>query len=167
MVVVGVAGYHLNFGQTGKQPNEKFFETAILNEISRSGEDSADLYGMLGDLYFGRNSFEQAVSAYRTALGMDPDSAIVLNNYAWLLATCEDPAYRNPKQALDLGRRAAAIEQSPHILDTLAESLFINGQIDAAIDAATTALALAKTNRAYYTGQLERFQAARENPVQK
>ena len=165
MVVVGVAGYQLNFGQTGRQLNEKFFETAILNEISRNGESNAGLYGMLGDLYLGRSSFSQAVAAYRTALDLDPHSAIVLNNYAWLLATCEDPAYRNPEQALDLARKAAAIEQSPYILDTLAESLFVNGRIAEAVDAAISALELAKTNRAYYNGQLEKFQAARVNPI--
>ena len=165
MVVVGVAGYQLNFGQTGRQLNEKFFETAILNEISRNGESNAGLYGMLGDLYLGRSSFSQAVAAYRTALDLDPHSAIVLNNYAWLLATCEDPAYRNPEQALDLARKAAAIEQSPYILDTLAESLYVNGRITEAVEAATSALELAKTNRAYYNGQLEKFQAARVNPV--
>jgi Zn-dependent protease with chaperone function len=167
MLVVGIAGYQLNFGQTGKRLNEKFFETAILNEISSNGESNAGLYGMLGDLYFGRSSFEQAKSAYQTALEMDPDSAIVLNNYAWLLATCDDPTYRNPEQALELARRAAAIEQSPHVLDTLAESLFINGRIADAIDAAVSALEQAKSNRAYYNGQLEKFQAARDNPIEK
>ena len=165
MLVVGIAGYQLNFGQTGKRLNEKFFETAILNEISRDGESNAGLYGMLGDLYFGRGNFEQAVSAYETALGIDPNNAIVLNNYAWLLATGEDPAFRNPELALALAFKAAAIEQSAHIMDTLAESLFVNGRIDEAIDAAMTALSLAKTNRAYYNGQLEKFRAARDNPV--
>lgn len=164
IVVVGVAGYQLNFGQTGKQLNEKFFETAILNEISRNGDGNAGLYGMLGDLYLGRSSFGQAVTAYQTALDLDPHSPIVLNNYAWLLATCEDPAYRNPEQALDLARKAVAIERSPHVLDTLAESLYVNGRIAEAVDAATTALELAKTNRAYYSGQLEKFQAARVDP---
>ena len=162
MLVVGVAGYQLNFGQTGKQLNEKFFETAILNEISRNGDNKAGLYGMLGDLYLGRSSFGQAVTAYQRALDMDPRSAIVLNNYAWLLATCEDPAYRDAEKALDLARKAAAIERSPHILDTLAESLYVNGRTAEAVDTAKSALELAKTNRAYYNGQLEKFQAARE-----
>jgi Zn-dependent protease with chaperone function len=165
MLVVGVAGYQLNFGQTGKRLNEKFFETAIQNEIRRDSEGNAGLYGMLGDLYFGRNSYEQAVSAYRTALDLDPSSAIVLNNFAWLLATCENPAYRNPQLALELASRAAAIERSPHVLDTLAESLYINGRVAEAIEAAEAALEAATSNRAYYNGQLEKFQAARDNPI--
>jgi Zn-dependent protease with chaperone function len=163
MILVGVIGYQLNFGKAGKQLSDKFFETAILNEIARDGAGSAGLFGMLGDLYFGRGSFEQAVPAYLRALELEPDNAIVLNNYAWLLATCDDLTYRDPQQALQLARRAAAVEQSPHIMDTLAESLFINGHIDDAIDIAKTAVTLAKTNRAYYNGQLEKFQAARDN----
>jgi len=163
--LVGIAGYQLNFGQAGKRLNEKFFETVILKEISRGNADNAGLYGMLGDLYFGRGSFEQAVSAYRSALESEPENALVLNNYAWLLATCEDSSFRDPKLALELAQRAAAIEPSPHVMDTLAESLFINGRVDEAIAAATTARSLAKTNLQYYNGQLEKFQAARDNPV--
>jgi Tfp pilus assembly protein PilF len=116
-------------------------------------------------LYFGRDSFGEAVSAYRSALEMEPDNAIVLNNYAWLLATSQDPAFRDAAQALTLARQAAAIEQSAHIMDTLAESLYQNGLVDEAIQAATSARSLANTNRAYYNGQLEKFQAARDNPV--
>ena len=69
------------------------------------------------------------------------------------------------KKALDLSRRAAAIDPSPHVMDTLAESLYANGYVDEAIQAAETALSTAKSNRAYYDGQLERFRAARDNPV--
>jgi len=162
MVLVGIVGYQLNFGQTGKQLNEKFFETVILKELTRGGGNKSSLYGMLGDLYFSRNSFDQAVSAYRSALELEPDNALVLNNYAWLLATCEDPTYRDPQLALILARKAAALEPSAHVMDTLAESLFINGHIDEAVAAATTARSLAKTNLSYYGDQLKRFQAARK-----
>jgi hypothetical protein len=162
IVLVGIAGYQLNFGQAGKRLNEAFFETVILKELSRGRAENAGLYGMLGDLYFGRGSFEQAVSAYRDALKLEPENALVLNNYAWLLATCEEPSFRDPGLALDLARKAAALEQSPHVMDTLAESLFINGKVDEAIAAATTARSLARTNLKYYDGQLEKLQTARE-----
>lgn len=165
LVLVGMIGYQLNFGQSGKRLNEKFFETAIRNEISRNDGNNAELYTMLGDLYFGRNSFQQAIMAYRTALGQQPESAIVLNNYAWLLATCEDPVFRDPTLALQLAQQAAAIEKSPHILDTLAEALFVNGRITEAIDAGTAALDSAKTNHAYYQKQLAKFQSAMGKPV--
>jgi tetratricopeptide (TPR) repeat protein len=162
LILVGIAGLQLNFGQTGKHLNEKFFETAIQNEISRNQGNNADLYGMLGDLYFERNDFKEAQKAYRTALKLEPDSAIILNNYAWLLATCEDDEIRNPETALAFAQKAATIEPSAHVMDTLAEALFINGKTAEAVDAAKTALESAKTNRSYYKRQLEKFQAASE-----
>ncbi len=165
MVGVGLMGYQLNFGQTGRQLNEKVFETAILHEIENGGENRAGLYGLLGDLYFGRRQYAQAVAAYQNALQMEPGSAIVLNNFAWLLATCGDPSYRDPTRALALAERAAAIEKAPHVLDTLAESLYLNGRIPQAIQAAEAALEMAKTNRAYYQGQLDKFRAALESPT--
>ncbi len=164
MVVVGIAGYQLNYGQTGKRLNEKFFETVILNEIERSGGGRAELYSMLGDLYLAGDNFEQAASAYDSALELKPDSAIALNNYAWLLATAPDPAFRKPELALALARRAAAIERSAHVMDTLAESFFVNGQVAEAVEAGTIALELARTNRAYYRRQLEKFEAEMETP---
>ena len=165
MSMVGIAGYQLNFGQTGKTLNDKFFETAILNALSHGSDDSAGLYGMLGDLYLDRGSFGQADAAYRHSLELDPQNAIVLNNYAWMLATADDPAFRDPPRALALARRAVALDPSPHVLDTLAESLFVNGKIDAAIETAKSALEKSSSNRSYYNGQLEKFQAAREKPT--
>jgi uncharacterized protein HemY len=97
MLVVGVAGYQLNFGQTGRRLNEKFFERVALKRLRGTG-GNASLFYMLGDVYFGNGNFGQAAAAYQNSLDMEPDNAIVMNNYAWLLATCDDPAYRNPER---------------------------------------------------------------------
>ncbi len=166
LLMVGIGGYQINFGQAGKRLNIKFFEQAALGEIERNG-GSAGLYQMLGDIYFEGKNYDKAASAYQNALDMEPQNALVLNNYAWLLATCEDTAIRNPDRALDMAFSAAAIEKSPHILDTLAESLFVNGRVNEAIRAAETALTMAKTNRSYYEGQLKKFKAAVETPAKE
>jgi len=165
LVVMGFAGYQLNFGQTGKRLNEKFFETAILNEIEQRGDGNAGLYSMLGDLYAIRSSYAQAVSAYQTAIEIDPENPIALNNYAWLLATAPTPDHRDPRHALELALRAAAIERSPHVMDTLAESYFVNGRISEAIESGTIALNLASTNQDYYRKQLEKFKAGMKSPA--
>ena len=60
-------------------------------------------------------------------------------------------------RAVSLAEKAVELDQSPHILDTLAESYFINERRDAAIDAGKQALSLAKENRSYYKEQLEKF----------
>ena len=84
----------------------------------------------------------------------------VLNNLAWLYATCEIQSLRNPARALNLAKLAAQIEPSSYIFDTLAESYFVNGMYSEALEAAERALKLAKTNRSYYREQIEKFKKA-------
>lgn len=159
LVIIGITGYELRSGWGIFWLNEKALESMIRNNAE--GEDRSDIYAMLGDLYFAREKFDQAVSAYERALADNPENASVLNNLAWLLATCPDPAFRNPTRALDLAQKAAARDPSPHVLDTLAESFFVNGKMDAAIDTATRALETATTNTAHYKAQLEKFRATK------
>ena len=62
--------------------------------------------------------------------------------------------------ALELAKRAAAIETSPHILDTLAESYFVNGRYEEAIETEKQALSIAKKDRSLYKKQLEKYKSA-------
>jgi len=64
---------------------------------------------------------------------------------------------------LSLAKRAAVIDPRAHILDTLAESYYINGRFEEAIQTARAALELSRENRPYFKGQLERFREAGEN----
>ncbi len=159
MAVVGVLGWQLNFGETGRRLNRHFFEKILLREIQASPHN-LDLYQLLGDLYFGQKKFEKAIASYDRGLSLAPDNPEMLNNLAWLYATCEDKRFRNPRAALTLARRAAAIDPAPHILDTLAESYFINGMYAEAVSAARSALAASEKNRDYYRKQLEKFRRA-------
>ena len=60
-------------------------------------------------------------------------------------------------RALDLAEKALNLESAPHILDTYAEALFLNGRRQEAFVAARNALELAKEKRDYYEGQVNRF----------
>ena len=91
---------------------------------------------------------------------MAPRHARALNNLAWLYATCEETSYRDPERALVLAKRAAALEREAHVLDTLAESYFINGDIEAALATEKEALAIAKKDKSYYQEQIARFEKA-------
>ncbi len=159
MAVMGVVGYHLNFGETGEKLNAHVFEKIILREIEKEG-GSAGLYRMLGDLYYGKKRYAAAVDAYERSIRMESNNPEVLNNLAWLYATSEETAFRNPKRAVALARKAAALRMEPHILDTLAESYFVNGQMDRAVEAGRRALSAARKNRSYYEEQLEKFETA-------
>ena len=159
ILVIGVIGYNLNFGQTGQYLNNHFFEKIILREIDRN-PDSPQLYRMLGDLYYRTKNYSGVQQAYEQSLLLKSDDPHVLNNLAWLYATCEDQQFRDPPRALELALQAAAILQEPHVLDTLAESYYVNKFYDLAVETEERALKVARENRGYYQEQLKRFKAA-------
>lgn len=157
IVLVGTIGYHLNFGETGRRLNAHFLENIILGELAKT-PDNPDLHSMLGDLYYAAKKYPETIQAYTAALRLEPDNPQVLNNLAWLYATCEDTHLRDPRKALSLSRAAVRLDPTPHVLDTLAESYFINGRLEEAVAAASRALSLARSNRSYYEDQLRKFE---------
>jgi cytochrome c-type biogenesis protein CcmH/NrfG len=157
--MAGAVGYHLNYGDIGKQLNKHFFEKIILREIEKHPED-ASLYGFLGELYLERQNYPAAIETYEKSLALSPDQPNVLNNLAWIYAACEDPFYRDPQKALRLAQQAANLETSAYILDTLAESYHVNGLYQEAVAAALKAQTLADGNSDYYEKQLEKFRRA-------
>ena len=156
MVLVAAVGYGLNFGETGRQLSSHFFEKIILREIEKHPQNP-NLYKVLGDLYYETGNLSGVQQAYEASLKLNPENPHVLNNLAWLYATAEDPRFRNPARALDLAKAAVGLLEEPHILDTLAECYFVNGQYAKALETAQHALRLARENRTYYQEQVEKF----------
>jgi Zn-dependent protease with chaperone function len=159
ILILGAIGHSLNVGIVRPRLNAQFIDRVLLKEIEKS-PDNPNLYLLLGDLYFENQNYEGVQQAYEKAIELNPASTHGLNNLAWLYATCEDKNLRNPVRALELAKRAVSLEASPHILDTLAESYFINGRYEEAIEAEKRALSLASKDRSIYKKQLQRFKAA-------
>ncbi len=159
LAALGLIGYQLNLGTVGARMNTRLIEKVIVRQMERSPANPA-LYVLLGDFNFSRKLYAEARGAYEEALALKPDAPVALNNLAWLLATCEDESLREPARALVLAEQAAAIDPSSHVLDTLAESYFVNGRRAEAVATARQALAAAKGDRSHYERQLERFLAA-------
>ena len=159
ILFVGGMGYHLNYGETGKRLSQHFFETIVSRELEKN-PDNPHLLSTLGDLYYSNRNYAQTIRAYERSIMLDPNNPKALNNLAWLLATCEVQKFRDPERALKLAQKATELEKAPHILDTLAESYYVNGQFEAAVAAEMLALDLAKTDRGYYQKQLQKFMDA-------
>jgi len=159
IVLIGSVGYHLNFGEAGKKLNTHFLETIIQRELGKEPEN-AHLYSILGDLYYRSRNYEGTVKAYERAITLEPHNHRVLNNLAWLYATCDVERFRDPKRAVELAKTAALILEAPHILDTLAESYYAIGKYKEAITAEQRALDMDKKNSSYYRKQLEKFKEA-------
>ncbi len=159
ILFVGGMGYHLNYGETGKRLNQHFFETIVHRELEKN-PNNPHLLSTLGDLYYSNGNYARTIWAYERSIMLDPNNPKALNNLAWLLATCEVQQFRDPERALRLAQKATELEKAPHILDTLAESYYVNGQFEAAVAAEMLALNLAKTDRSYYQKQLQKFMDA-------
>ncbi len=159
LVAIGIIGYHINFGETGHRLNRHFFNQIIQSELEKD-PNNPFLYKILGDVKYADEEFEETIWAYERSLALDPNSAEVLNNLAWLLATCENEQLRNPPRALMLAQQASLLQKAPHILDTLAECYFANGLYREAVKTQVRALEMATSNRAYYEEQLTKFKKA-------
>ncbi len=159
MLLIGIIGYQLNLGALG----DKIQQNLITRELQRS-PDNPNLYRHLGYLFLEREDYKAAIDAYEKAIDLRLHDPYVLNNLAWLYTGNDDPSLSNPQRALLLARKAAEIEQSPQVLDTLAESYYLNRMNSEAVRTGEQALKLAKGNRAYYKKQLEKFKSGFKTP---
>ena len=85
----------------------------------------AELFQMVGDGSFKTGDIESATKEYDVVLSLNPESAIVLNNYAYYLALGGGDLDR----AEELSRKAVEEQpENPTYLDTLAWILYLKGQ---------------------------------------
>lgn len=81
------------------------------------------IYGVLGDIFYGRKEVEKAFEYYEKALQLDEKNPGLLNNYAYFLGQ----ERRDLKKALDMARQANELAPNdPTILDTYAFLLMLN-----------------------------------------
>ena len=68
-----------------------------------------------------------------------------------------DERMRDRERALDLAKKAVALERSAVFLDTLAEAYYENGFVNEAVETIKEAISVATENRGYYEKQLAKF----------
>jgi len=161
IIAIGVFGYLFYTGAIGKEYNEQL-NFKMLSSLVKLEPDNPLLQLQLGTLYLIRNQPKQAVFHLQHALELDPENPEILNNLAWVFATSKETPLFQPEKALVLAEKAAAISQRAHILDTLAESYYVNGLKAKALATAEKALKTASRDRPYYVKQVERFRAELE-----
>ncbi|MBF0225536.1 MAG: M48 family metalloprotease [Desulfobacterales bacterium] len=156
VLAIGIIGYGINFGVTGN-----FFDRAltkkILEERIEKKPYDASLYGLMADILQDEKKYAEAINYYEKALSIDPRNHGLLNNFAWMLVTCENAKLKNPSRALALAQIAVSIEKNSEYLDTLSECFFAKRQYEEAINAQKEAISLAQSNTAYYHSQLQKF----------
>ncbi|HOX56997.1 MAG TPA: fused MFS/spermidine synthase [Candidatus Paceibacterota bacterium] len=92
-----------------------------------------------------KGDFAGAIARYKRALELDPQTAEILNNLAWLLATCPDGALRNGAEAVRLAERACQLTeyQRTIMVGTLAAAYAEAGRFPEAVATAQKACELA------------------------
>jgi tetratricopeptide (TPR) repeat protein len=107
--------------------------------------DYTEAHYNLGNALLQQGKVDEAIAQYQKALQTYPDSLGVLNNLAWLLATCPDAHLRNGVQAVKYAERACGLTHygvAP-LVGTLAAAYAEAGRYDDAITATEKACALA------------------------
>jgi tetratricopeptide (TPR) repeat protein len=151
--------YVLNFSPIKQHIIYSLGEKALSQQLLKDPVD-IDLWQNLAMIYHETKEYEKAIGTYERIIDLDPNHATVLNNLAWLLATVPDQGLRDKMRALDLAKKAVAIERSAMFLDTLAEAYYVNGMISEAVEAIEEAVSIASEGRNYYEKQLKKFLAS-------
>ena len=112
-------------------------------------EPDAATYVDLALVEYATGDPRQAVKHFQRALafGPDPNEATILNNLAWILATCPDDSIRNGTDAVKYAEQARRLTGSKQagVMGTLAAAYAEAGRFPEAITAAQTAIKLATT----------------------
>jgi tetratricopeptide (TPR) repeat protein len=128
-------GYELaNEGKTKEALEE--WETALKIEPGL-----AAIHGRIASTLCQQGDFAGAIARYRHALQIDPDLPEVLNNLAWLLATCSEASQRNGAEAVPLALKACELTRYHQtiLVGTLAAAYAEAGRFPEAIAAAQKA----------------------------
>ena len=136
---------------------------AHLEEALRLNPRDAEAHYNLGNSYLQTRRFESALLEYARALELEPDDFQALNNRAWILATCADPALRNGALAVPLAERADQLTRgaNPVVQATLAAAYAESGRFPEAIRSAESAIKLATAEGNMSRADSLRLQLAR------
>lgn len=100
---------------------------------------------------------EEQIAARKQRAEQPDVDARALNEYAWVLLTCDFEDLRDPHAALPVAERAVELDggRNAYILDTLAVAYQMTGDIERAVATQRRAVACAQSGKAYNVAGLE------------
>jgi tetratricopeptide (TPR) repeat protein len=130
--------------------------------------NTADGHRDLADMFAEGQQPAEAVQHYNEALRLKPEFPVVLNNLAFLRATCAQPEWRDGRQAVQLAERVCqeSGNKNPEFLSTLAAAYAEAERFGEAVKWIQKAQAVAKASGATnslprYSQMLEQFQTGK------
>ena len=154
-------GYLLNFSPMKQHLAYSLIGKELTQQLVKD-PNNITIYQNLAMVYQHMGNYEDAMVAYEKIIDLDPKQAVSFNNLAWLLVTAPNEGLRDKVRALELAKRAVALERSPVFLDTLAEAYYANELIQEAIGTIKEAITLETGDTGYYEKQLKKFLASKK-----
>ena|ERR1043166_2386459 len=131
-------------------------------EVLRLIPARPDIHLAMALLLASTNRIREAIEHYQSALDLNPNDLVALNNLAWIYSTHPNPSVRNGIEAMRLAERACSLTRAtnPQFLATLAAANAECGNYQRATsiakEAHTIAMTAANTNAA---AQYEKLRA--------
>src|ERR1700737_3734710 len=141
--LAAVKGVNLNLGAIFLKKG--YVDIAIFH-FQKKLEVGADYraYNGIGNALHRKGRLGEAIANYNKALEIEPKSAVVKSNLAWMLATAPDASLRNGPRAVELAEQAVRSRgYEPLFLRALAAAYAENGKFSKAIETAKRASQLA------------------------
>jgi tetratricopeptide (TPR) repeat protein len=137
---------HIKLGESLMQQHRLAeAEPHFLSALRTRPQAASGAHYQLGVLRQAQGQPAKAIAHWQIALRSRPAWPPVMNNLAWLLATCRDPACRDPGEAVRLAERASTAEpENFSFYDTLGAAYAAVGRYPEAARADQTAIALAE-----------------------
>jgi Flp pilus assembly protein TadD len=133
-----------NLGSALLQRGQLDEAAALFRAAIKSDSEHASAHHNLGTVYRLRGSWREAEGELERAVQLQPDDSRPLGDLAMLLAAAPVDAVRNPRRAVMLAERAAAVTRrgDASILDVLAAAYASAGSFDRAVETSQAALDL-------------------------
>lgn len=135
----------IGLGRTYHQLGKLAEALECMNRCIEIDAENAELFCTRADLHADMANYREALADYAQTIDLAPEFAHAYRNGAWLLATCPDPRYRDPQNAIQGAQQAIEFNYGDrHVaLDTLAAAFASDGQFDQATRTMQQALQIA------------------------
>jgi arylsulfatase A-like enzyme/Tfp pilus assembly protein PilF len=116
-----------------------------LKDSLSQNPNQPELHKTLATIFYQQDNINEAVSNWESALKLDPNDAMTLNNLAYIYATQSEGEFKNPQKAVQTAEHACKLTdyKDPVILDTLSIAYAASDRNSEAIETAKKALELA------------------------